>query len=151
MIEIAAIVLLLILTYWTGSWIEQRHYRSIQERESALMYLPAVASRQVPPERYRQELVLGNVTVSVDYFKRMLSALHWVFGGNVTSYETLLDRARREALLRMKEMAAERGASLVLNVKYETASVSKGAGDAIGSVEVLAYGTALIDSEINGA
>ena len=113
------------------------------------MYLPAVASRLVPPNQCRQVLVWGNVTVSVDYFKRMLSALHWVFGGNVTSYETLLDRARREALLRMKEAAAERGANLVLNVKYETASVSKGVGDTIGSVEVLAYGTALIDTKEN--
>lgn len=144
MTELAFILLLLVVAYWTGSWIERRHYRSILAREARLMSLPAVASRMVPEARYRHELVMGNVTVSVDYFKRMLSALHWVFGGNVTSYETLLDRARREALLRLKEMAAGQGASLVLNVKYETASVSKGVGDTIGSVEVLAYGTAMI-------
>jgi hypothetical protein len=33
---------------------------------------------------------------------------------------------------------------MVFNVKYETASISKGAGNTIGSIEVLAYGTALI-------
>ena len=90
---------------------------------------------------------MGNVTISVDYFKRFLAALHAFFGGRVTSYETLLDRARREALIRMKLMAKEKQASLVLNVKYETVSIYKGTGKSIGSVEVLAYGTALIASE----
>ena len=37
------------------------------------------------------------------------------------------------------------GAAMVFNVKYETMSISKGASQTIGSVEVLAYGTALID------
>ena len=83
--------------------------------------------------------------MSVDYFKRFLAALRNLFGGRVTSYESLLDRARRESLLRMKEKAAALGASMVFNVKYETASISKGAGNTIGSIEVLAYGTALIE------
>jgi uncharacterized protein YbjQ (UPF0145 family) len=83
--------------------------------------------------------------ISVDYFKRFLAALRNLFGGRVTSYESLLDRARRESLLRMKEQAAALGAAMVFNVKYETASISKGRGNSIGSIEVLAYGTALID------
>jgi hypothetical protein len=32
---------------------------------------------------------------------------------------------------------------MVFNVKIETVSISKGRRDAVGSVEVLAYGTAL--------
>jgi len=52
--------------------------------------------------------------------------------------------ARREALLRMREEARELGASYVFNVKMETSSISKGRRDSIGSVEVLAYGTAVI-------
>jgi uncharacterized protein YbjQ (UPF0145 family) len=55
----------------------------------------------------------------------------------------LLDRARREAILRMKDTARRRGAQMVFNVKIETVSISKGRRDAVGSVEVLAYGTAL--------
>lgn len=144
MYELAGIGLLMFITYWTGSIIEKKHFKSIIERESYFGKLPAVASRIPPEQKYRQEIVLGNVTVSIDYFKRILSALHWFFGGNVTSYETLLDRARREALLRMKAMAEDKGADLVLNVKYETASISKGARDTVGTVEVLAYGTAMI-------
>ena len=44
----------------------------------------------------------------------------------------------------MKESAREEGADMVFNVKLETASISKGRGDTVGSVEVLAYGTALV-------
>ena len=36
------------------------------------------------------------------------------------------------------------GAEMVFNIKLETASISKGRRNAIGSVEVLAYGTAII-------
>jgi uncharacterized protein YbjQ (UPF0145 family) len=90
--------------------------------------------------------VIGSTVVSVDYFKRFLAALRNLFGGRVISYESLLDRARRESLLRMKEQAEELGASMVFNIKYETASISKGRGNTIGSIEVLAYGTALIET-----
>ena len=55
--------------------------------------------------------------------------------------KTLLDRARREAILRLKESCS--GATQVINLRIETSSISKGEGDSIGSVEVLAYGTAL--------
>ena len=89
-------------------------------------------------------LVTGSTVVSVDYFKRFVAALRNLFGGRVTPYESLLDRARREAVLRMKAEAQALGASLVFNIKYETASISKGGGYTIGSIEVLAYGTALI-------
>jgi uncharacterized protein YbjQ (UPF0145 family) len=44
----------------------------------------------------------------------------------------------------MKTEAYARGAEMVFNVKLETASISKGRRNAIGSIEVLAYGTALI-------
>jgi uncharacterized protein YbjQ (UPF0145 family) len=89
-------------------------------------------------------MVTGSVVISVDYFKRFVAGLRKLVGGRVTTYETLLDRARREAILRMKERAKDLGAYIVFNVKIETASISKGRKQTVGSVEVLAYGTALI-------
>ena len=86
-------------------------------------------------------LVNGSMVVSVDYFKRILAMLRIFFGGNVQSYETLIDRARREAVLRMKESCP--GADQVINLRLETSSITKGKGKQIGSVEVLAYGTAV--------
>ncbi len=145
MIELAIFLTLLTLGYGVGQYAEKRHYRSILEREARLNALPAIAARFPPAEsHYEQALVYGSTVVSVDYFKRFLAALRNLFGGRVTAYETLLDRARREALLRMKAQAEALGAAMVFNVKYETMSISKGASQTIGSVEVLAYGTALI-------
>ena len=138
-------LILLALGYGFGRWAESKHYKSILEREEILNALPAIASRFPPAgKEYEQVLVMGSVVISVDYFKRFLAMLRNLFGGRVVSYETLLDRARREALLRMKEEARKRHAKMVFNVKYETASISKGVKNTIGSVEVLAYGTALI-------
>ena len=71
-----------------------------------------------------------------------------IVGGRVTSYENLIDRARREAVLRMKEKAKTLGANYVFNVKMETSSISKGKRESIGSVEVLAYGTAVIQTRL---
>jgi len=145
MYQLIFILILLIVTYFIGTYLEKKHYISIVEREKKFNKLPAIAIKTPPSTgNFQQQLVLGSVTISVDYFKRFLATLHNFFGGRVTSYETLLDRARREALLRMKESAAEQNATLVLNIKYETASIYKGNGKSVGSVEVLAYGTAMI-------
>lgn len=135
---------MLALGFGFGTWIEKRHYRSIQKREQELNSLPAMATKILPDGHFQQQLVLGSVVVSVDYFKRFLATLRNLFGGRMISYETLIDRARREAVLRMKSMAQEKGAEMIFNVKLETSSISKGRNGAIGSVEVLAYGTALI-------
>ena len=71
--------------------------------------------------------------------------LRSILGGRITAYETLLDRARREAVLRMKEEASALNANIIYNIKLETASISKNAAGSIGSVEVFAYGTAIIE------
>ena len=147
MYQLIFIFVLLIIAYFVGSHIEKKHYASIIKREKQLNRIPAIAMKTPPETNFQQQLVLGSVTISVDYFKRFLATLHNFFGGRVSSYETLLDRARREALLRMKEAAAAQNASLILNVKYETASIYKGKGRSIGSVEVLAYGTAMIPAK----
>jgi len=146
MYDLIVFLVLLSLGYGFGRAAEKRHYKSIIERETALNRIPAIALRFPPPSLKLQltELVTGSVVISVDYFKRIAAGLRSLVGGRVKSYETLLDRARREAVLRMKEQADAMGAKMVFNVKLETASISKGRKNKIGSVEVLAYGTAII-------
>jgi len=146
MIDLIILISLLALGYGFGQYAEKRHYTSIRKRELILRNIPVVASR-IPPQgkpNYDSQLVSGSVVISVDYFKRFVAGLKGLLGGRITSYETLLDRARREAILRVKREAKDMGAEIVFNIKLETASIHKGRGNAIGSVEVLAYGTALI-------
>ena len=102
---------------------------------------------RVLPSQYvhhQSRLVRGNVVVSVDYFKVVVAGLRNLVGGRVATFESLLDRGRREAILRMQAQARECGADAVYNMKFETSRVSGNAGQSVGSIEVLAYGTALI-------
>ncbi len=145
MADLIIFVTLLAFGYGFGRYAEKKHYKSIFKREKELSNIPAIASK-IPPFRrndLKSQLVAGNVVISVDFFKRFIASLRNIFGGRVASYETLLDRARREAILRMKEEAKNLNAELVFNIKLETSSIFKGRKNAVGSVEVLAYGTAM--------
>lgn len=137
-------ILLLIFSWVVGGITESRHFASIREREKALRHLPAVPIRTPDSDRVILEtrLVTGSVVIANDHFKRMLAGLRMVFGGRLQSYESLIDRARREAILRMKEDWPE--ASAILNFRIETSVISNSEGEgAASSFEVLAYGTAV--------
>ena len=138
-------LVLVALGFVFGKLAESRHYRSIHAREEILVRLPTTSCKNPMGNNspiIHAELVHGHVVISVDYFKQILAGLRSLFGGTIQSYETLLDRARREAMLRMKERCPT--ADQILNLRIETSSISKGEnGDRIGSVEVLAYGTAI--------
>jgi len=89
---------LLSLGYFFGRRAEKKHYKSILVREKLMLKLPTTSRKTVADntrEIDRCELVNGSMVVSVDYFKRILAKLRIFFGGNVQSYETLIDRARR--------------------------------------------------------
>ncbi|NOZ55003.1 MAG: YbjQ family protein [Gammaproteobacteria bacterium] len=147
MIDVTILLILLALGYGFGRFTEIRHYRSIRERETQFRNIPAIATKLPDPalQPKHTQLVAGNVVISVDFFKRFLAGLRNIVGGRVVSYESLMDRARREAILRMKQEAHGVGATHIFNVKLETSSIYKGRKNAIGSVEVLAYGTAFFD------
>ena len=142
--QVIITVLLVMLGYFFGRRSENKHIKQLIERESVMNALPAMASR-IPPDdgEYDQVLVSGSVVIANDYFKSFVAGLRNLFGGKVTTYETLLDRARREAVLRMKDQAKEMGAEMVFNVKYEASNISGQYNKKLPIIEVHAYGTAL--------
>lgn len=142
-VNIGIPLLLLIVGYVVGQMLEKRHYASIRQRELALKSILALTTRFPPAGVTAHEfaLVSGAVVVSSDYFKTFVAGFRNLFGGRFRGYETLLDRARREALLRLKEQAKAQGSSLVIGVRYQTSTIS---GSATPSMEVMAYGTALL-------
>ncbi len=146
LIQLAIFIVLLTSGYLFGRSAERKHYASIFEREDKFRHIVVLNLRFPPPGMLNvdTDMVCGSVVISVDYFKTIVSGLRNLVGGHLTAYESLLDRARREAILRMQEQAATLGARAVINMKFETSRVSGSAGKGIGSVEVLAYGTALI-------
>jgi uncharacterized protein YbjQ (UPF0145 family) len=136
-------LVLIALGYVFGKRAEHKHYQSIFQREKKWLRVPTTSGKEPVGSTPIQhaELVTGSMVVSVDYFKRMLAGLRNIVGGPVQSYETLLDRARREAILRMKESCPD--ADQIINLRIETSSISEGAKNTVSSVEVLAYGTAV--------
>lgn len=136
-----------LLGFVFGRITEQRHYRSIAMREAQLVHLPTTASKTAISNApvARCELVSGGVVISADYFKRLAAMVRGLVGGPIASYETLLDRARREAVLRLKESCPD--AHEIVNLRLETAPISGNAKGGIGSVDVFAYGTALYFEE----
>jgi uncharacterized protein YbjQ (UPF0145 family) len=138
-------IILLGLGYGAGKLNEKKHYRTIVDRERAYLHLPAFTTKSLPSSDERiisAKLVYGSAVISADYFKRFLAGLRNIFGGTVTSYQSLMDRARRESLLRMKEMAID--ASMIINVRIETSTIGKTSSkNNAACLEAIAYGTAL--------
>jgi uncharacterized protein YbjQ (UPF0145 family) len=136
---------LIAVGYLAGTIAERYHYRSIHRREKMFINLPAVTMKTVDysDDKIKSaELVYGNAVISIDYFKRLTASLRNIFGGTVKSYETLIDRARREALLRMKEMAGD--SKIIVNVRIETSTIGRSANKkGVGCIEAIAYGTAV--------
>ena len=151
MVELVTVIVLIILGYSFGSVAESRHYRSILKREKETLDVEMVnLSRSMNIEDVSDAgLVSGSVVVSSDYFKSAMASLRMIFGGRMKSFETLLDRGRREAILRMKQEAIDQGMSKVFNVRIETSTIGLAGGGqsrGIGSIEVLAYGTGIRNS-----
>lgn len=137
----------LIGAYLVGSFLERRHFASIREREKALQGYPVTTFESLPEtwQVGQSGMVAGSVVVSLDYFKRVIAGLRSLVGGRVKSYEPLLDRARREAVLRMLESARARGFDAVINVRLETSRLANAArnGQGTAGVEMLAFGTGI--------
>jgi uncharacterized protein YbjQ (UPF0145 family) len=135
---------LIALGYFAGRHAERKHYASLHEREAQLLRLPAVPTKQWDTGRAVAEarLVCGSVVISADYFKRLLASLRNIIGGRMRSYESLLDRARREAILRLKEQFPD--ADIIVNLRMETSTIGGSRRNGgVAAVELIAYGTAI--------
>ena len=91
---------------------------------------------------YRIEKSLGvvrGITVrSRNVVVNIGAAIQTLFGGNITLYTELCERAREEAFQLMLEHAAAMGANAIIGMRYDANDV------AAGVTEVLAYGTAVV-------
>lgn len=147
LLQLIVFACLLCVGYFAGSWLERKHFASLDLREQATRSLLVLTQKTVPgaPQMRDGTLVSGSVVVSVDYFKRLVAGLRNLFGGRIEAYETLLERGRREALLRMKEEAIARGFDAVVCVRVETSRLASAAtqGKGTAGVEILAFGTAV--------
>jgi uncharacterized protein YbjQ (UPF0145 family) len=147
LIQLTVFAVLLLVGLLFGRAAEKRHFKQLAQKELILRNVLVFSGKRVPEGQAfrRGTLVVGSVVIAEDYFKRVAAALKSLVGGRLTAYESLMDRGRREAIVRMKEEARKLGASMVLNVQFETARLSEDRGQQVlFSAEFIAYGTALV-------
>lgn len=82
--------------------------------------------------------VVNGSTIRSKHFGRdLMASLKNIFGGELKGYTELLNESRNQAIARMVEQAQSMGANAVVNVRFSTTSVARGAA------EILVYGTAV--------
>lgn len=137
LIQIIFVVVLGFVGLIFGGKREKEHYQDILRREQKFLKISVRADQTMPAVVKDVKIVYGSVVVANDYFKALVGNVKNFFGGRLTSYESLMDRARREATLRMKEQAFEWGADEIVHYRMETSFLDK-----LG-VEVFSFGTAI--------
>lgn len=75
----------------------------------------------------RSRSIIGNFGASIQA----------IFGGNISLYSELCERARGDAFNQMLEHAGQMGANAVIGVRYDATEIAP------GITEVLCYGTAV--------
>jgi uncharacterized protein YbjQ (UPF0145 family) len=134
---------LLGIGYFFGARAEKQHLLFLQHREQAIkgLVLSTAGAKATVPNACQAELFVGSVVISSDFFKTFVAGIMNLFGGRITVYESLLERGRREALLRMEETALAWGAERIVNIRIQTAELSGNSGKGVVALEVIAYGT----------
>ena len=82
-------------------------------------------------------VVRGLVVRATSVVAGVTGGLKSIFGGNISEYEKVCEKARDDAFRRMVEHAEQIGANAVIGMRYDATEFIQ------GSTEVLAYGTAV--------
>jgi uncharacterized protein YbjQ (UPF0145 family) len=94
----------------------------------------------IPGYRVLQSVgvVRGVVVRSRSVFGTIGGSIETLFGGNITMFTELAERARAQAFDTMLHQAHAAGANAVIGIRYDANEIMKGV------TEVLCYGTAVL-------
>lgn len=130
-------LVLVAIGWYFGTRAERGHLKSLIIDEQKYQHIQVSSERFYEPKGVNESiLVVGSVVIAQDKFKQAVAAILSLFGKNLTVYETLLNRARREAVLRAKRQANDAGCHALYGLRFEMTEVQ-------GGVEILAYGVAV--------
>jgi len=143
MSSLITILVLLLIGFVFGKINETNHFRRLHLNEEKYAHIDVFNIKR-PMEDLAPDgmLVSGNVVIAVDYFKMIVAGLKTLIGGRLNTYESLMERARREAVIRLKKEADAIGADAVYNVRIQFSTVGTQPQGSSG-VELFAYGTAV--------
>lgn len=140
---------LILVGFFAGRFNERRHLKQLDQLEEELENIPVITAQWKSTMTLDEEgqVFGGGIVIASDYFKPIVASLKSLVGGRLTSYESLLMRGRRAAIVKMKTKAANWGAHKIVNVRIETAKIgSISQKNQLPCVEIYAYGTAIRDS-----
>ena len=103
-------------------------------------------AQEIPGYRVTKNfgVVRGIVVRSRSIVGNIGASLQTLFGGNITIYSELCEKARADAHRQMVEHAAQLGANALIGVRYDATEIADGV------TEVLAYGTAVYAEVFRG-
>ena len=145
-ISLGVSLFLLTLGCIIGTKRELAHFQSLKTRERDLSNIFTTDLKSIPVDWKVESVafVTGSTVIASDYYKAVAASLRGLFGGEVKSLNSLMERGRREAICRMLEEARNTiEANVVWCVRIETSAISGQAKKKIGGVEFIAYGTAM--------
>lgn len=137
-IQIVIFAILFSVGFGFGRYNERKHLQYLDEQEQRLAYIRVNNSR-FNEFTFPGHMISSNVVISHDYFKYAIANVQNMLGGRLTSYESVVERARREAIVRLKLEAEKMGADQIMGIRLSTTEL----GMQGGMVEVFAYGTAI--------
>ncbi len=138
-------LMLIAVGFVCGRLAERKHLarlcqREADNREFLITQLKSFPARTVGSEP--PQIVLAETVVSSDYFKTSVAKLRGLFGGEVRSFQSLLDRARRETTQRLVEQAQHLGYNAICNLRLERADVGGSTADKKAAAMVAILGSA---------
>ncbi len=137
-IQIVIFAILFSVGFGFGRFNERKHLQYLDEQEQRLAYIRVNNSRFIE-STLPGHMISSNVVISHDYFKYAIANVQNMLGGRLTSYESVVERARREAIIRLKLEAEKMGADQIMGIRLSTTEL----GMQGGMVEVFAYGAAI--------
>lgn len=95
---------------------------------------------ELPGHRITKNLgIVRGITVrSRNVFANIGASFQTIFGGNITLYTELCERAREEAFQLMVKHAQQVGSNAIIGMRYDANEIGT------GITEVLVYGTAVV-------
>ena len=157
-IGLGLLITIIVLTLTFGPWVlsmvatfihQPKEKKMLLQREiqsSAKGDVLTTLSKPLGNGEIRQtKMLMASVVMSPSWVQMWIGSILTIFGGEINVFTEIVDWARREAKQRLREQVAEAGYDEVINLRIETAMMTKTSGgkDRTSGIEILAYGTAI--------
>ena len=127
---------LLLIGLIAGRASEKRHFSDLEKREEELRHMLVTDTHYLLNDVDAPRggvMIIGDAVIATDYLKSFIAKIINLIGGRIGVYESLLERARREAIVRVLQEARHNGYDAVCNIRIDTADIG---GVAMGAKTV---------------